>query len=219
MYIEILLIVVAYLLGSIPTSYLIGKFKYGFDIRQRGSGNVGGANAARTMGMKVGVFSGLVDIFKGTAATLLAIWYSANFPADTGIFVDPNVLVAACSFMAVIGHCYSWILGFKGGKGGATTAGVVLALDWVTFLVLVAVWIIVVGSTRFTSLGNLIAVWVIPPMMRLRADVIYDKVNSPISSGAYQVMSFALVILIYYKHKDNIVRLLQGNERKVGQRE
>ncbi|RMG43248.1 MAG: glycerol-3-phosphate 1-O-acyltransferase [Methanobacteriota archaeon] len=219
MYIEILLIIVAYFLGSIPTSYLIGKYKYGFDIRQRGSGNVGGANAARTMGMKVGILSGLVDILKGTAATLIAIWYSSNYPAATGIFQDPNVLVAACSFMAVIGHCYSWILGFKGGKGGATTAGVVLALDWVTFLVLVGIWIIVVGSTRFTSLGNLVAVWVIPPMLKLREKVLYEKVASPIPSPAYQIMSFALVVLIYYRHRDNIGRLLQGNERKFGQRE
>ncbi len=219
MYLELLLIIVSYFLGSIPTSYLIGKYKYGFDIRERGSGNVGGANAARTMGMKVGIFSGLVDILKGTTAVLLAIWYSSTYPSTSGIFEDPNVLVAACGFMVVIGHCYSWILGFKGGKGGATTAGVVLGLDWVTFLILLAIWIIIVGSTRFTSLGNLVAVWVIPPMMVLRADVLYDKVSSPVTSPAYQIMSFALVLLIYYRHRENIGRLLQGNERKFGQRE
>ncbi len=219
MYIEILIIIAAYLLGSIPTSYLIAKYKYGFDIREKGSGNVGGANAARTMGMKVGVFAGLVDVFKGTLAVNIAIWYSRTYPATSGFFEDPNILVAIAGFTAVIGHCYSWVLGFKGGKGGATTAGVVLGLDPMTFLWLLLVWILVVGTTRFTSLGNLIAVWVIPLMFQIRIENLYQRVGSLVSSDAYTVMAYSLIVLIYFKHRDNVMRLLQGTERKFGQRE
>ncbi len=216
---EIGIIILGYLLGSIPTSYLIGKYKYGFDIRERGSGNVGGANAARTMGMKVGLFSGFVDIFKGTLAVYIAMWYVGNNPnTDLILTADPNAVVALTGFLAVIGHCYSFILRFKGGKGGATTAGVVLALDPVTFLALLVVWIVVVGSTRFTSLGNLIAVWVIPPMFALRYDVLTTRTNT-VETNAYIMLSMALVVLIYYKHRANIQRLLRGNERKVGQKE
>lgn len=219
MIVEVGIIILGYMLGSIPTAYLIGKYKYGFDIRERGSGNVGGANAARTMGMKVGLLSGFVDIFKGTLAVYIAIWYvSMNSRTDLIITSDPNALIALTGFFAVIGHCYSFILRFQGGKGGATTAGVILALDPLTFLVLLVVWVIVVGSTRFTSLGNLIAVWVIPPMFVIRHDILVRWANI-VETNAYVLLSMALVFLIYYKHRANIQRLLSGTERKVGQKE
>ncbi|MHA2248873.1 MAG: glycerol-3-phosphate 1-O-acyltransferase PlsY [Candidatus Kariarchaeaceae archaeon] len=205
--ISIILIVSSYLLGSIPFTYLIGKIFFKVDIRSQGSGNVGGANAIRIYGRKFGMIGGFLDIMKGYIAIILTKAIINGQNIDSIIFTD-NIVIVLAGFFAIFGHCFPIYLRFQGGKGGATTAGAILAIDPMTFLILVVFWIIIVGSTRFTSLGNLLAIITIPYMFNYR-----------MSDTAYEIFGYALVALIYFKHRTNISRLLTGEERKFGEKE
>lgn len=216
---EILVIIGAYLLGSIPFAYIFGKVFFKADIRKKGSGNVGGANAIRTMGTKIGVLAGLLDILKGTFAVLLAQYYASNFSIAEGFFADPNRIVAFAAFFVVLGHCYPVFLNFSGGKGGATTAGIILALDPLSAGIMIIIWIFVISTTRFTSLGNLLTILILPVLMNIRGKVISLKLSSTEVAGPYQVLAYILIILIYFQHRTNISRLLNGSERKFGEKE
>jgi glycerol-3-phosphate acyltransferase PlsY len=198
----------SYLLGSVPPAYIISKVFYGVDIRKEGSGNVGGANAGRLFGKKVLLIVGLFDILKGTAAVLLTDYMITDSLDTVGFFSHSANIVAIAGFAAIFGHCYSLFLKFSGGKGGATTAGVVLALDPFTFLILIIFWIIIVGTTRFTSLGNLLGILIIPLLLQYRTG---DEANF--------MLGLALIVLIYWRHRANVGRLLRGEERKFGNRE
>jgi len=217
-YFGIPIILLSYLIGSISMSYLIGKFIYKIDITKKGSGNAGGANAARIMGFKVGLFSGLFDLFKGTLAVAIAAYYTRT-GAYSDVWADPNWIVVGSALAVVFGHCYSPLLKFKGGKGGATTAGVFLFISPEIFGILLFVWLLVVSTTRFTSLGNLIAIVVIQFVLALRASTISEKMTDYHSGLPYIAMGIVLLVLIYYKHNDNIIRLSKGLERKFGQSE
>ena len=217
-YLGIPIIILSYLIGSVSMSYLIGKYIYKIDITKKGSGNAGGANAARIMGLKVGIISGLFDLFKGTLAVYIASVYTRN-GVYSDLIADPNWIVVLSAFAVVIGHCYSILMKFKGGKGGATTAGVFLYLSPEIFGILLFIWILVVGATRFTSLGNLIAIVVIQFVLGLRAASISQRMTDFESITPYVVLGLSLLVLIYYKHNDNIVRLSRGVERKFGESE
>jgi len=199
-------------------SYLIGKFIYKIDITKKGSGNAGGANAARIMGFKVGLFSGLFDLFKGTLAVAIAEYYTRT-GTYADLWTDPNWIVVGSALAVVLGHCYSPLLKFKGGKGGATTAGVFLLISPEIFGILLFVWLLVVSTTRFTSLGNLIAIVVIQFVLALRASTISERMTDYQSGIPYIAMGIVLLVLIYYKHNDNIIRLSKGLERKFGENE
>lgn len=201
-------ILFGYLLGSIPPSYIIGKIFFKVDIRKEGSGNAGGANSARLFGQKVGLLVGFFDLIKGTFAVLIAKEFYTNSGAETGFFANSNNIIALAGFAAVVGHCFSLFLKFSGGKGGATTMGMVLGIDPVSFVILMIFWIIIVGTTRFTSLGNLLGFGVIPLLFAFRTD-----------DAVFEYAGIAIIVLIYYKHRDNIGRLFRGEERKFGQKE
>jgi glycerol-3-phosphate acyltransferase PlsY len=201
------MIFVSYLIGSIPSTYVIGKVLYGVDIREKGSGNVGGANAIRLFGKLPGVIGGLADILKGTFAIFLAKMIIEDRDVESKLFNEDRI-IALVGFFVVFGHCYSIYLKFSGGKGGATTAGIILALDFYTFLILVTFWIIIVGSTRFTSLGNLLGIITVPLLLDYQME-----------SKEYLYLGIELTILIYFKHRANIERLFKGEERKFGEKE
>ncbi len=199
--------VLSYLLGSIPSAYIAGKIIAKSDIRKMGSGNVGGANAARLFGKKIGLIVGLFDVFKGYLAVILTKYILNNF-LSSGFFLSNSSIVAISAFLAVSGHCFSLFLKFTGGKGGATTAGVLLAISPPTAFIVFAFWIFIIASTRFTSLGNLFAVLIIPITIHYYTDTI-----------AYSNLGIALIILIYFTHRANINRLINGIERKFGETE
>lgn len=205
---SLLMILVSYILGSIPPAYLIGRIFYRVDIRTQGSGNVGGANAGRLFGYHVMVIVALYDILKGTISIILTRLVAENNLATTGVFAEVDNIVALSGFFVILGHCYSVWLNFSGGKGGATTAGVVLALSPLGFVVLLVFWGLIVGFTRFTSLGNLLGVLILPIVFLIQP-----------GETAYLVLGIALVFLIYWKHRENVGRLLRGEERKLGTRE
>lgn len=190
---KIIVVIISYLLGSIPFAYIIIRLFKGIDIREVGSGNVGTTNALRTAGKRVALAALLGDLLKGLAAAWL------------GMRAGGQGLAAACVLAVVIGHCWPLFIGFKGGKGMATTAGAVLFLMPKVFLFLAIIFILIVFFTRYVSLAS-ISVAVLLPLTTLFMS----------QSGSYLLASVILTLLVVYRHRENIERLLNGNERKIG---
>lgn len=193
----------AYLLGSIPTGYLVAKAK-GIDIRSVGSGNIGATNVFRTLGKPAGIFVLLVDALKG----FLAVWLTREISPQfnlTAEDIEMHMIVAGVG--AILGHNYTCFLKFKGGKGIATSAGVLIALAPLAFLVVFAVFILVVFISRYISLGSIIAAFSLPIAVWF-----FNGTRTMI------VVMAALGALAIYKHKANIGRLLNGTENKFGKK-
>lgn len=187
-------VIVGYFLGSIPTGYLVGKLMCGIDIRQFGSKNIGTTNMFRTLGPKPAGLVLLVDVLKGVAAVAFARYY-------TNGDITAQILAGV---MSVIGHNYSCWLGFKGGRGVATSLGVVIMLMPLTSLLVFIIWAIIVYATRYVSLGSITGAACTPLLAWYFA---YDiKV---------QILALVMAILVIAGHKDNIKRLLAGNETKI----
>jgi len=195
--------VAAYLMGSIPTGFLVGKAE-GIDIRKVGSGNIGATNVFRYLGKGPGVLVMLVDAAKGWIAVrvvtplifqLLASSFGEG-ARDVGL-----ILSAVC---AVIGHNYTCWLNFKGGKGIATSAGVLVAMVPYSLLIILAVWLIVVALTRYVSLASMLASFTLP----FAAWLTGESVTRIVVTGS-------MAALAIYKHKANIQRLLNGTESKI----
>ena len=206
--VSISLILMSYLIGSLPPSYIIGRIFFKTDIRIQGSGNVGGANSIRLFGKKVGAVVTLFDVFKGTVAVLLTEMFIDQGTTEVGFYAQDENIIALSAFAVVFGHCYSVFLKFKGGKGGATTGGILIAIIPYGFLIIFTFWVTIVISTRFTSLANLTIAIALP----LVFDLMGDK-------GSYVGLRWALATLIWFKHRENAGRLFRGEERKFGQKE
>lgn len=198
-----LVLIAAYLLGSIPFGYLIVRAKEGADVRASGSGGTGATNVSRRAGKLAGVVTLLMDAMKGALAVLLARWLSSE---DFGI----NWWVAGASILAVIGHCFPVWLGGRGGKGVATGVGVFLSLYPIGVACAAVIFILTVALTRYVSLGSILAaaafplfVWLLSIYVRPVAD------PSPVMTAA--LVTGAIIILM---HHANIGRLLRGTESK-----
>lgn len=190
--------VASYLLGSIPTSWLVVRLVKGQDLRQLGSGNLGATNLFRQLGWRYAIPVGLFDMAKGAVPVVVFGRFAG------GGDLTPLLLGAT----AVIGHVYSVFVGFKGGKGVATGAGVVLGLAPWAFLVALAVWAVTVRLTGYVSLGSILAAAVLPPAVWLLQP---DRRSLAWLFGV-------LALLIIGLHHANIRRLLQGTEHRFGQR-
>lgn len=194
----------AYLLGSLLGSLLVGQLRGGVDIRQLGSGNAGGTNALRTQGWWFALWVMIIDIGKGwLAASLLA---PMNLP---GIGIDPQVardwLAVACATAVVLGHVYPVWYGFRGGKGAATLLGVLLGLEPAAFLPVFAVWLLTVMLTGFVGLGTMLAVAAFP---------VYLAVTDAEASMALLTFGGAMTLLVFYTHRGNIERMWTGTEHR-----
>ena len=199
-YIFIAGIVLAYLLGAIPTSVWVGKIFYKTDIRQHGSGNAGGTNTVRILGWKAGIPVIIFDVFKGW----FAVFYLPRiFPETT--LLPINYVLLAFGLAAVIGHVFPVYVGFKGGKGVGTLAGVGLALFPLALLAALGVFLIVAISTRYVSLGSIIAAISFPLFLIF----VFNETSTPVL-----VLGFFASIFIVYTHRTNITRLLKGEENK-----
>ena len=192
---SVLLLLGGYILGSVPTGIIAGR-AYGVDVRRSGSGNIGMANVLRTAGKGAAVITMVGDMLKGFVPVLLARFLTTN-----------DWVVAAVALAAVVGHCWPIFLGFKGGKGVATGAGTSIALAPVVGLALFAFWWIVVLVSRYTSLGA-IAVMISSPFVFLLT-------GQPLPYVVYTVVGGALVL---YRHRENARALLNGTERKIGEK-
>lgn len=207
------LVVLAYLLGSIPFSFLVAKVISGKDVRAEGSRNVGATNVARTAGRGAGVGALLLDLAKGYGAIALARWIVMRpewpFAAGTLPWESREMWIALAGLIAVLGHMFPVWLNLHGGKGVATAAGVVLALDPRVFLASILVFAIVLLASRFVSLASIIAAASIPILFRFVAH------QAPFWRT---VISIAIALAVVLKHHENISRLAQGSERKLGRK-
>jgi len=192
----------AYLLGSIPTGFLVAKAK-GIDIRSVGSGNIGATNAMRVLGKPAGIFVLLMDAAKGFAA----VWLASLMLKDNSI-ADLQTLRVVAGIFAVLGHNYTCWLKFKGGKGIATTAGVYLALAPCALLVALAVFILAILLTRYVSVGSIAGAIALPA-------TVWAMTPHNLFLG---IVTTALGVLAIYKHKSNIQRLMAGTENRLGQK-
>jgi len=198
---EMMLVVLAYLLGSIPTSIWVSKAVFGIDIRQYGSGNPGATNTFRVLGSKWGAFVMTVDISKGLIATSLYVlmpFYLHNELARTNFMI-------LLGMAAVIGHIFPIWADFKGGKGVATILGMALAIQPIVALICILVFLITLFSTRFVSLSSMMAGVV---FMVLILFIFREKETS------YRLFAIIVAIMVVATHQRNIGRLLHGKENK-----
>jgi glycerol-3-phosphate acyltransferase PlsY len=198
-----LVLVAAYLLGSIPFGYLIVRFVEGTDVRESGSGGTGATNVSRRAGKLAGVVTLLLDATKGALAVVLARSFATD---DFGI----NWWVAAAAFIAVFGHCFPVWLNFRGGKGVATGIGVFLSLSPLAVACAALIFILVVAVTRYVSLSSILATAAFPLFVWLLSVYVRPTTNlAPVMTAA--IATGALIILM---HHANIVRLMKGTESK-----
>jgi glycerol-3-phosphate acyltransferase PlsY len=189
---------IAYILGSIPSGYLIVRWQKGIDVRSTGSGSIGATNVMRNLGIVGFVATFILDAGKGFLAVLLASKMTADNPT----------WVAAAAFTAVFGHCFPVWLKFRGGKGVATGVGVFIALaPWEVLLVLV-IFAVVVAIWRYISLGSIVATAAFPVLLQL--------MKHPPVQVVFGAAGAAAIIIA--RHHANIARLLKGTENKVGQK-
>lgn len=215
----ILVITVSYLLGSISFALLIGKCFYGIDVRRQGSGNLGATNTFRVLGMLPGALVLILDVAKGFLAVGLASYFFRDAPSlfncclrqgtnfASYSVADSTVLVLA-GFTAIMGHNWSIFLKFSGGKGLATSAGVLFALVPKIVIILILIWFVIIIMTRYVSLGSVIVSAAFPFFM------LYFY------QGNYIYVAFSTIasVVVIYKHKSNISRLLKGRELKFGKK-
>lgn len=203
----IAVIIVSYLVGSIPTSYLAGKLIAGIDIREHGSGNAGATNVYRILGLGPALIVGIVDVGKGVASILLVSRLQIGAPA----IVSPIMLQLIAGGTAVLGHVWTIFAGFRGGKGMATAIGALACIAPTALVAALVVWLILVFTLRIMSVASLAAATVLPI-----ATWIWE--SNPDGSTAPELLWFtiALCILIYFTHRANIRRLLRGEELPLG---
>ena len=192
-------LVLCYILGSIPFGLIIGKLAKGIDIRDFGSGNIGASNVLRTLGPGPAAAVFLFDTAKGTAAVLLC--------KALGL---PAYLVVAGGLLSLIGHTASVFLRFKGGKGVATSLGIIIGLNGIIAAIAFGIWLVTVSVTRFISVASIVASLSVPLMMLLWKD---PRVPIP-----YQVLAWVAAAAIAARHQSNIKRLLAGTEPRIFQK-
>lgn len=189
----ILCLLLAYLIGSIPSGLIIGKTFYHTDIREHGSKNLGGTNTFRTLGVKAGIVVTSMDILKGTLATTLPL------------LLDTDIHLLLAGVFAVIGHMFPVFAGFRGGKAVATSAGVVLGTHPILFLILVVVFFISLYLSKYVSLSSMIAA-----VASLTYALFFANEDKPLL-----IVLAVFVVFIFYKHRANIKRIKNKTEPKI----
>lgn len=194
----------AYLIGSIPSGYLVGRLFFHTDIRKQGSGNIGAMNALRTLGTRGAAVVLLLDALKGFVPTLWALNVFNGFLDTPGLPPGGQVIASLVATGTVLGHCFSPWLRFRGGKGVATTFGAVFALCWPAGLVAVGGWVAGAAITRYSSVGSMVGSVLAPVALWI--------FTGSLPETAFGVVA-ALVVLL--RHRDNIARLRTGAESRI----
>ena len=188
---EIAVMVIAYLLGSLQPGLWIGQLFFKTDIRTLGSGNTGTTNTFRVLGVKAGIVVLILDIAKGTLATLIPIWLGLNIhPMFVGVF-------------AIVGHVFSLFLGFKGGKAVATSAGVVLAVQPLLLLFFLIIWVSVLYFSSMVSLASIVTL------------IVAALASIFVGDWVFTTVVWLAMIIVIVRHRSNIIRIKEGNENKV----
>lgn len=197
----VIAVVLAYLAGSIPSAVWAGKVFHGIDVREHGSGNAGATNTVRVLGWKTGIPVLIFDLFKGWLAAMLPRFLDAA-PADTETMMALQIV---CGLAAILGHVFPLFAGFRGGKGVATTFGVLLALHPLLTLTCAGIFLIVLLASGYVSLGSMIAVAMFPILL-------VTLFKSP--SVWLTVFAIVVAAAVIVTHAKNIKRLLRGEEKR-----
>ena len=201
----IIVAIVAYLLGSISFSVIISKKMAGFDVREKGSGNAGATNMLRSVGKKAAILTLLGDAAKGVVAVLFAVLVGAIAKNS-----DKSLLVQIAGILVVVGHTFPIFFGFKGGKGVATSLGVVLTTNWKIGLICLVFALVLMALTRMVSMGSVGAAILFPIL------VLFIHTNFTVSEGSsYLIYSIILAVIVVFNHRSNIQRILSGTENKL----
>ena len=197
-------VLLAFLLGSIPTAVWLGKSVYGVDVREHGSGNPGATNTFRVLGKRAGILVMLLDIIKGLLATSLAIPLM-----KMGFIGEANLIIFKIIFgiAAVFGHIFSVFLNFRGGKGVATLLGMMIAIDYEVSLICISIFILTLILTKYVSLASILSALAFPSILLF---VPRFKTAEPL----LVIFGFFLFIVIVWTHHKNIRRMIDGEERK-----
>ena len=202
----ILIAVIAYLIGSVNFSVILSKKIAGFDVRERGSGNAGSTNMLRSVGKGAAALTLICDILKGVISIGLAILLGNIFNVD-----NKALLVQIAGLLVVIGHTFPVFFGFKGGKGVATSLGVLLMSNWQIGLICLVFALILMILTRMVSLGSIMAAILFPVL------TLFINTNYIVQEGSsYLIYSILLAVLVVFNHRENVKRLLNGTENKIG---
>ena len=196
------IILLAYLIGSIPTAVWVGKWFYGIDVREHGSGNAGATNTIRILGPKAGIPVFIIDVMKGFAAVKMAYICRDSFGDHNEVFAMYRVIL---SFMVILGHVLPVFAGFSGGKGIATSLGAVLAIFALPAIVSLVVFLIILLSTNYVSLGSIVGACIFPFVS------IFIFGNN---EYAYLIFAISVAVFVITTHRKNIKRLINGEESK-----
>lgn len=198
---EIVIIIGAYLLGSIPTSIWISRRFFNIDIRDFGSGNAGATNTFRVLGVKAGIIVFIVDILKGFLAVNL-IYFTKYYIPHSGDFINIQLLLGIA---AMLGHIFPIYAGFKGGKGVATLFGVICAISFYPTLIMAGVFVVTLVLTRYVSLSSMISGFSFPILII----IIFKETTTTLV-----IFSLIMAVLMLFTHQKNIERLLRKEEKK-----
>lgn len=225
----IVILIVSYIIGSIPTSIIAGKLLKGIDIRDYGSGNAGGTNAFRVLGWKTGLTVTILDIVKGAIAAISVVVFFEAHPLGSLPDINPIALRLIAGLCAVFGHVFTIFAGFKGGKGVSTAAGMMFAIAPVTTLIVLGIFLLVIFFSRYVSVASMLAAVAFPLIIAVRKylfdlgeglDYYIKMFNTRVfihDSLDYHLLIFGLIVAlaIIYTHRANIRRLISGNENRV----
>lgn len=205
MVIDVVMAIIAYLIGSINFSVIISKKVAGFDVREKGSGNAGSTNMLRSVGKGAAALTLICDILKGVISIVIAIVLGNIFQVE-----DKALLVQIAGVAVVLGHTFPIFFGFKGGKGVATSLGILLMSNWQIGLICLVFALVLMLLTRMVSLGSCMAAVLFPIL------TLFIKENYIVSEGSsYFIYSIILAVIVLYNHRSNIKRILNGTENKL----
>lgn len=205
MAVNIIVAIIAYLIGSINFSVIISKKIAGFDVREKGSGNAGSTNMLRSVGKGAAALTLLCDVLKGVVAILIAIGIG-NLIKEA----DKGLLVQIAGIAVVIGHTFPIFFGFKGGKGVATSLGILLMTNWQIGLICLVFALVLMALSKMVSLGSVGAAILFPVL------VLFIHTNFTVSEGSsYLIYSIILAVIVAFNHRSNIKRILNGTENKL----
>lgn len=206
----ILMGIIAYAIGSINFSVILSKKMAGFDVREKGSGNAGSTNMLRSVGKKAALITLICDILKGVVSIGIAILLG-NIISD----MNRELLLQIAGIAVVIGHTFPIFFGFKGGKGVATSLGVILMSNWQIGLICLVFALVLMLLTRMVSLGSCAAA-VLFPVLTLFINDNYTVLTDGKSGNVYFIYSLLLAVIVLFNHRSNIKRMLNGTENKLG---
>lgn len=202
---NIVVAIIAYLIGSINFSVIFSKKMAGFDVREKGSGNAGTTNMLRSVGKKAAAITLICDILKGVVAILIAMFIAWAFKVE-----NASLLVQIAGIAVVLGHTFPIFFGFKGGKGVATALGILLMSNWQIGLICLVFGVVLIALTRMVSLGSCAAAVLFPVL------TLFINEHYIVSQGSsYLIFSIILAVIVLFNHRSNIKRILSGKENKI----